>query len=145
MGEKGAASLLRTYGSLENAITAGRLAAQAEKLRPYRSIATMDKSAPLPALRNQKPTCAKAAHLARDWQLNKLADRLDSLAQAQAWLDSQSGEAVLDPQLPAPDPDRRKFSFCAKPLLEGGNVMGGYFTRALRQKAQKHRIDRAFR
>jgi DNA polymerase-1 len=40
----------------------------------------MDKSAPLPALRNQKPTWKRAAKLARDWQLNRLADRLDGLA-----------------------------------------------------------------
>ncbi len=84
VGEKGAANLLRTYGLLENALTAGRFAAQAEKLRLYRSIATMDKSAPLPALRNQKPTWAKAALLTRDWQLNKLAGRLEGLALAQA-------------------------------------------------------------
>ena len=44
------------YGSLEKALAAGRFAAQADKLRLYRSIATMDKTAPLPPLRNQKPT-----------------------------------------------------------------------------------------
>jgi DNA polymerase-1 len=80
IGAVGAATLLRRYGSLENAIAAGRLASQADKLRLYRSIATMDKSAPLPALRNQKPTWAKAAALARDWQLKRLAQRLEALA-----------------------------------------------------------------
>jgi DNA polymerase I len=80
IGAVGAANLLRKYGSLENAIAAGRLASQADKLRLYRSIATMDKSAPLPALRNQKPTWGQAAALVRDWQLNRLADRLDALA-----------------------------------------------------------------
>jgi DNA polymerase-1 len=80
IGPVGAAALLRKYGSLESAIAAGRLASHAETLRLYRSIATMDKSAPLPALRNQKPTWVKAAALARDWQLNRLADRLDGLA-----------------------------------------------------------------
>jgi DNA polymerase-1 len=80
IGAVGAATLLRRYGSLENAIAAGRLGSQAEKLRLYRSIATMDKSAPLPALRNQRPTWVKAAALARGWQLNRLADRLDGLA-----------------------------------------------------------------
>jgi DNA polymerase I len=80
IGEKGAASLLRRYGSLENAIAAGRFEAQADKLRLYRSIATMDKSAPLPVLRDQKPTWAKASALAQDWQLNQLAKRLDGLA-----------------------------------------------------------------
>jgi DNA polymerase-1 len=80
IGAIGAATLLRKHGSLENAIAAGRLANQADKLRLYRSIATMDKSAPLPALRSQKPTWGRAAALARDWQLNRLADRLDALA-----------------------------------------------------------------
>jgi DNA polymerase-1 len=80
IGAVGAATLLRRYGSLENAIAAGRLASQADKLRLYRSIATMDKSAPLPALRNQTPTWAKAAALARDWQLKRLAQRLEALA-----------------------------------------------------------------
>jgi DNA polymerase-1 len=79
VGHVGAASLLRRYGSLEKALAAGRFAAQADTLRLYRSIATMDKSAPLPALRNQKPTWQRAAKLARDWQLNRLADRVDAL------------------------------------------------------------------
>ena len=76
IGEKGAASILKRYGSLENAIAAGRFPNQAEKLRLYRSIATMDRSAPLPSLPDQKPTWDKAAALARDWQLKKLAERL---------------------------------------------------------------------
>jgi len=80
VGPVGAASLLRRFGSLEKALAAGRFAAQADTLRLYRSIATMDKSAPLPALRNQKPTWTRAAKLAREWQLNRLAERLDALA-----------------------------------------------------------------
>lgn len=80
IGPVGAAALLRRYGSRENALAAGRFASQADKLRLYRSIATMDKSAPLPALRNQRPTWVKAAALAQDWQLNRLADGLAGLA-----------------------------------------------------------------
>ena len=53
---------------------------QAGALRLYRSIATMDRSAPLPSLRSQKPTWDKASALARAWQLNRLADRLADLA-----------------------------------------------------------------
>ena len=83
IGAMGAASLLRKYGSLENALAAGRLAVQADQLRLYRSIATMDKKAPLPPLRNQKPAWANAARLALDWQLKKLAERLDALAAEQ--------------------------------------------------------------
>jgi hypothetical protein len=79
VGLKGAAALLRKYGSLEDAIAAGRFAGQAEQLRLYRSIATMDKAAPLPRLRDQKPTWAKASALARDWDLSRLADRLAGL------------------------------------------------------------------
>jgi DNA polymerase-1 len=79
VGPVGAASLLRRYGSLEKALAAGRFAAQADTLRLYRSIATMDKSAPLPPLRKQKPTWTRAGKLARNWQLNRLAERLDAL------------------------------------------------------------------
>ena len=79
MGPQGAASLLRRYGSLEKAIRAGRFAPQAEMLRLYRSIAIMDKTAPLPPLRNQKPSWEKAGELARRWQLGKLAERLEAL------------------------------------------------------------------
>lgn len=79
VGPKGAASLLRKYGTLEHALANGRFAAQADELRLYRWIATMDKSAPLPALQDQPPTWAKASALARKWELNRLADRLDAL------------------------------------------------------------------
>jgi DNA polymerase-1 len=80
VGAKGAASLLRRYGSLEAALAEGRFAAEAEKLRLYRSIATMDASAPLPPLDDQTPTWPAAATLARDWELNQLADRLTALS-----------------------------------------------------------------
>jgi DNA polymerase-1 len=83
IGEKGAASLLRKYGSLENAISAGRFPGEAAQLRLYKSIATMNRSAPLPPLPDQKPDWAHAARLARAWQLNQLAGRLDGLARAQ--------------------------------------------------------------
>jgi DNA polymerase-1 len=74
-----AASILRTYGSLQKALAAGCFASEAVKLRLYRAIATMDKKAPLPALRNLRPTWGRAAKLARDWQLNRLAERLDAV------------------------------------------------------------------
>lgn len=79
VGPKGAASLLRRYGSLDAALAQGSFAAQAEKLRLYRSIATMDASAPLPPLDDQTPTWGTAAALARQWELNQLADRLASI------------------------------------------------------------------
>jgi 5'-3' exonuclease len=80
VGAKGAAALLRQYPTLEDALAAGRLAAQAEELRRYRRIATMDATAPLPALPDQSPTWDKAAALAREWDLERLATRLDELA-----------------------------------------------------------------
>jgi len=40
----------------------------------------MDAKAPLPALRDQTPTWGNAAALARSWELNQLADRLEKLA-----------------------------------------------------------------
>jgi DNA polymerase-1 len=84
MGPRGAAALLHRHGSLEKALAAGCFAAQAQMLRLYLSIATMDKAAPLPPLRNSKPNWSQAAALARDWQLNRLADRLEAMAEAEA-------------------------------------------------------------
>ncbi len=80
VGATGAATLLQRYGSLEAALAAGRFPAQAENLRLYRSIATMNKKAPLPSLRSQKPTWRKAAALARGWELSQLAGRLEELS-----------------------------------------------------------------
>ena len=80
VGAGGAATLLQRYGTLEAAIKAGRFPAQADSLRLFRSIATMNRKAPLPSLRSQKPTWSKAAALARKWELNQLAGRLEELA-----------------------------------------------------------------
>src|SRR5262245_9373680 len=80
VGPKGAADLLRRYGTLEGILSAGRLVEQSEMLGLYRSIATMDTSAPLPALADQTPTWEQASRLVRSWELNQLADRLQELA-----------------------------------------------------------------
>ena len=80
VGTKGAAALLRKCGTLEGVLKSGRFVAQAENLRLFRSIATMNRNAPLPPLRSQAPTWHKAARLARKWGLNQLAGRLDELA-----------------------------------------------------------------
>jgi DNA polymerase I len=80
VGEKGAAVLLKSYGSLEQALDAGRFPTQAAALRLYRSLATMDATAPLPPLPDQTPTWEQATALAREWGLNQLADRLQQLA-----------------------------------------------------------------
>jgi 5'-3' exonuclease len=76
VGPKTAADLLRQYGSLEGALEAGRFPNQAEELRLYRRIATLDASAPLPTLHDQTPRWAEASKLAGEWGLNRLADRL---------------------------------------------------------------------
>lgn len=76
IGPATAASLLRKYGSLENALGAGRFAAQGEELRLYRKIAVMDSSAPLPKLSARGFRWEEASALARTWGLNQLADRL---------------------------------------------------------------------
>jgi hypothetical protein len=80
VGPVTAASLLAKHGSLEKLLASGRFGAQADKLLLYKSVATMDRAAPLPPLRNQKPTWTRAAKLARGWDLNKLAERLEALA-----------------------------------------------------------------
>jgi 5'-3' exonuclease len=60
VGAIGAASLLRKYGSLEAALVDRRFTKQAEELRLFRSIATMDRKA--------------------HWALTQLAKRLEELA-----------------------------------------------------------------
>jgi len=47
---------VRRFGSLEAMLADGRFAAQADELRLYRAIATMDAKAPLPPLADQTPT-----------------------------------------------------------------------------------------
>jgi DNA polymerase I len=79
VGPKKAADVLREYRTLEDALAAGRFSAEAEDLRLYRRIATLDASAPLPPLDDQAPTWAKASALVRDWGLDRLADRLAAL------------------------------------------------------------------
>jgi DNA polymerase-1 len=80
IGPKKAADVLHEFGTLEAALAAGRFAAEAEDLRLYRRIATMDASAPLPPLTYQTPTWAEASSFLRALGLDRLADRLASLA-----------------------------------------------------------------
>jgi DNA polymerase I len=76
VGPKKAAELLAQYGTLEDALAAGRFGAIAEELRLYRRIATLDASAPLPPLQDQSPAWAEASSLFRSWGVNQLANRL---------------------------------------------------------------------
>jgi DNA polymerase-1 len=79
VGAAGAAHLLSRYGSLEALLAAGRFPAQADELRLFRAIATMDPKAPLPRIRDQKPTWQEAAALAKKWRLKQLSGRLDAM------------------------------------------------------------------
>ena len=80
MGAKTAANLLRQYGSLETMLGEGRFSGEADALRLYRRIATMDAKAPLPKLGDQEPTWPRAAQLADEWGLGRLAGRLEALS-----------------------------------------------------------------
>jgi DNA polymerase-1 len=82
VGAVGAAALLRCYGTLEKALAAGRFPAQAKQLRLFRSIATMNRKAPLPTLRDQRLTWAKGIALAKKWHLNQLAKRIADITTA---------------------------------------------------------------
>jgi DNA polymerase I len=79
IGAKTAASLLRRYDTLEAVLADGRFAEEAQALTLYKRIATMDPSAPLPALEHQAPTWATAAALVREWGLPRLAERIDDI------------------------------------------------------------------
>jgi DNA polymerase-1 len=79
VGPKRAADLLGEYGSLEALLDAGRFSAEAEDLRLYRRIASVDASAPLPPLDDQTPQWAEASSYARKLGMNALADRLAGL------------------------------------------------------------------
>ncbi|HUN43705.1 MAG TPA: 5'-3' exonuclease H3TH domain-containing protein [Acetobacteraceae bacterium] len=79
IGAKTAAALLNRYGSLEAVLADARFPEQADALRLYKHIAAMDPAAPLPDLGDQQPTWERAATLARDWGLDRLARRLEEI------------------------------------------------------------------
>src|SRR6476659_8564028 len=82
VGPKTAASLLSQYPSLEAMLDDGRFSAQADDLRLYKRIASMDAGAPLPDLPDAEPDWEGGAKLVRSWGLNGLADRLEGRAQS---------------------------------------------------------------
>jgi DNA polymerase-1 len=75
IGPKKAAELLAQYGSLDALLEAGRFAAEADALRLYRQIATLDRDAPLPALPDAAPDWGAAAAHARELGMDGLASR----------------------------------------------------------------------
>ncbi len=76
VGPKKAADVLRQYGSLEEALAAGRFSTVADDLRLYRRIATMDPEAPLPELGPTPPDWARASAHAQELGLNALSQRV---------------------------------------------------------------------
>ena len=81
VGPKTAADVLKQYGSLEAALDEGRFSAQADELRVYKRMATLDPSAPLPELDDQTPKWNEASAHVRELGLNALADRVAALAE----------------------------------------------------------------
>jgi DNA polymerase I len=82
VGPKTAADLLGRYGSLEAMLEEGRFSAEAEALRIYRRIATLDRAAPLPPLPDAMPDWGAASEHARGLGLEGLAGRF---AEAATW------------------------------------------------------------
>lgn len=80
IGPKKAADLLAQYGSLDAMLEAGRFAAEADALRLYRRIATLDRDAPLPPLPDVDPDWGAAAAHARGLGMNGLAGRFEEAA-----------------------------------------------------------------
>jgi DNA polymerase-1 len=80
VGAKTAASLLAAHGSLEALLAEGRFSAEADALRTYRHMATLDPSAPIPALPDREPDWAAAAAAADALGLGRLAGRLEEAA-----------------------------------------------------------------
>jgi DNA polymerase-1 len=82
IGAVTAASLLKKYATLEEMLADGKFESQADDLRLYKRIATMVRDVKLPPIKSAAPDWASGAALARKWELNGLADRLEKLAAA---------------------------------------------------------------
>jgi DNA polymerase-1 len=80
VGAKTAASLLTEHATLEALLVAGRFATEAEALRSFRHIATLDPTAPVPALPDREPDWRAGAVAADALGLARLADRLEEAA-----------------------------------------------------------------
>jgi DNA polymerase-1 len=81
IGPKKAADLLARYGTLEAALADGRFAAEAEDLRLFRRIATMDASAPLPPLADTSPAWAEASSFLERLGLAAVAGRVAAMGE----------------------------------------------------------------
>jgi DNA polymerase I len=77
IGPKRGAELLAQYGSLDAMLEAGRFATEAEALRLYRHIATMDRDAPLPPLPDVVPDWSAGAAYATALGAPQVARRFE--------------------------------------------------------------------
>ena len=82
VGPKTAARLLQQYGTLDAILAAARLPPEAEDLRLYRRIATMDASAPLPPLEHQTPSWVEASSFLRELGMSQSAERLAEIVRS---------------------------------------------------------------
>jgi 5'-3' exonuclease len=80
IGPKRAAELLAQFPSLEAMLEEGRFGAEADALRLYRKLATLDRRAPLPPLPDKTPDWAQAAVSASDFGLAGLARNFQEAA-----------------------------------------------------------------
>ena len=80
VGAKTAASLLQQHATLDALLEAGRFSAEADALRLFRHIATLDPSAPIPKLPDREPDWRAAAAAAEELGLSRLAGRLEEAA-----------------------------------------------------------------
>jgi DNA polymerase-1 len=80
VGAKTAASLLVQYGSLDALLADGRFSQEADALRMYRSIATLDPSPPIPSIPDRRPDWRAGAAAADAMGLGRLAGRLEEAA-----------------------------------------------------------------
>ena len=76
IGEKTGAALLQTYADLEAMLADGRFENEAEQLRVFLRIATLDPSAPLPDLPDLEPDWASGAAAAEALGIAQLARQL---------------------------------------------------------------------
>ena len=89
VGAVTAAGILRKYAALEEALAAGRFAREAEKLRMYRAIATMDK---------RRPCQRSATRSQRGKRLRRLPETGNSTNWPTAWMGSRWHNQVAECQ-----------------------------------------------
>ena len=82
VGAKRAADLLAQYPSLDAMLAEGRFASEADALRLYLEIATMDRAAPLPELPDCEPDWEAGVAFAREHGLGRVIARFE---EARTW------------------------------------------------------------